>query len=220
MIRPFVRPVLVAVIGGLLLIAARPSFAQRAKPKARPQPARSYTFDAKSSEINIILKQEGLMSRRYPTHHVVAKSFDGKIELPADEAKMTVEVSAETKMLTNVDATMSEFERKEFHSSLRDVILEADKFPTIKFTSVSVSDLQKSADTRSFTLNGDLTLHDVTRRVAFPVKVTVKEKELRATGEGKLKQTDFGLKPFEKGLGLIKVGDEVTVSFSITAKTQ
>jgi polyisoprenoid-binding protein YceI len=208
------------VIGGLLLIAARPSFAQRAKPKARPQPARSYTFDAKSSEINIILKQEGLMGRRYPTHHVVAKNFNGKIELPADETKMTVEVSAETRMLTNVDATMSEFERKEFHANLRGVILEADKFPTIKFTSVSVSDLQKSADTRSFTLNGDLTLHGVTRRVAFPVKVTMKEKELRATGEGKLKQTDFGLKLFEKGLGLIKVGDEVTVSFSIAAKME
>jgi len=218
MIRPLVRPGLLAVIGGLLLIAAQPSSAQRAKPKPRPQPARTYAFDAQSGEINIILKQEGLMSRRYPTHHVVAKSFDGKVELPADETKMAAEVTAESKMLTNVDAAMSEFERKEFHANLRNVILETDKFPTIKFTSVSVTGLQKSADGRSFTLNGDLTLHGVTRRVAFPVNVTLKEKELRATGEAKLKQTDFGLKLFEKGLGLIKVGDEVTVSFSITAK--
>lgn len=213
----FTRFILLAVILGLSLLAAHPSSAQRAKPK--PQ-SRTYTFDARMSEINIILKQDGLMGRRYPTHRVVAKSFSGKIELPPDETKMAVEVIAETKMLINADEAMSDFERKEFHASLRGPILEADKFPAIKFTSVSVTGLQKIADARSFTLNGDLTLHGVTKRMAFPVNVTIREGELRATGEAKLRQSDFGVKPFEKGLGLIKVGDEVKVSFSIIAKTQ
>lgn len=212
-----IRWVLLTVSCVSFLFAGHPVSAQRAKPKA---PSRLYAFDATASEINITLKQDGLMGRRYPTHRVLAKSFNGKIELPADETKIEIEVSAETKMLTNVDATMSEFERKEFHASLRGPILEADKFPAIKFTSVSVTGLQKDADVRTFTLNGDLTLHGVTRRVAFPVTVTLKEKELRATGEGKLKQSDFGLTPFEKGMGLIKIGDEVKVGFSIIAKTQ
>lgn len=216
------RTILPVVIVGLLLIAAQSSSAQRPRPKPRqPQPkTRIFTFDAQASEINIILKQEGLMRSRYATHRVLAKSFDGRVELPADEAKMAVEVTAETKMLTNVDAGMSDFERKEFHANLRGPILEADKFPTIKFTSVWISDLQKDGDRRSFTLGGDLTLHGVTRRMAFPVNATIGEKELRATGEGKLKQSDFGIKPFEKGLGLIKVGDELKVSFSVIARTQ
>jgi len=34
------------------------------------------------------------------------------------------------------------------------------------------------------------------------------------------RKTDFGLTPFEKGLGLIRIGDELKVSFSIMAKTQ
>ena len=211
------RFILLAMISAHFLFAAHPASAQRAKPK--PQ-WRTYAFDARMSEINIILKQDGLMSRRYPTHRVVAKSFSGKIELPPDETKMAVEVIAETKMLTNADEAMSDFERKEFHASLRGPILEADKFPAIKFISVSVAGLQKIADARSFTLNGDLTLHGVTKRMAFPVNVTIKEKELRATGEAKLRQSDFGVKPFEKGMGLIKIGDEVKVSFSIIAKTQ
>jgi len=128
MMRPFARSVLLAVIGSLFLLAARPSAAQRAKPKPQPQPVRVYTFDAQASEINIILTQEGLMSRRYPTHRVVAKSFNGKVELPSDETKLAAEVTAETKMLTNADTGMSEFERKEFHANLRGPILEADKF--------------------------------------------------------------------------------------------
>lgn len=216
-VRPICRPICLLATGCLFLLAALPSAAQRAKPKA---PSHNYSFDAATSEINVILTQEGLMSRRYPTHRVLAKSFTGKIELPNDETKMSATLEAEAKMLTNMDTTMSEFERKEFHSALRSQVLEAEKFPVIKFVSVSVSGLQKDGDKRSFTLNGDLTLHGVTKRMAFPVSATITEKELRATGEAKLKQTDFGLKPFEKGMGLIKIGDEVKVSFSVVAKIQ
>src|SRR5258706_8850643 len=114
------RFILLAMVSAHVLFAAHPASAQRTKPKL---PSRIYTFDATASEINIILKQDGLMSRRYPTHRVLAKSFNGKIELPPDETKMAVEVAAETKMLTNADATMSDFERKEFHASLRGPIL-------------------------------------------------------------------------------------------------
>ena len=52
-------------------------------------------------------------------------------------------------------------------------------------------------------------MHGVTKRVAFPVNCNhQRNRELRAAGEAKLKQSDFGMKPFEKGLGLIKIGDE------------
>lgn len=218
MIRQFTKTILPACFISLLLAAEESGFAQRKK--ATPQPPRVYTFDATASEIAITLTQEGMISRRYPTHRVLAKSFSGKIQLPQDETKMTVELETDPKLLTNVDSAMGEFERKEFHAALRNQVLEADKFPTIKFTLVSVSNIQRDNDKRSFTLNGDLTIHGTTKRVSFPVNATISDKELRANGEEKLKQTDFGLKPFEKGLGLIKIGDELKVSFTIVAKLQ
>lgn len=187
--------------------------AQRAK-------VRVFAFDATASEINVILTQEGFISRRYPTHRVVAKSFSGKIELPADERKMTAALEAEAKSLTNQDAAMGEFERKEFHAALRNTVLEVETFPLIKFASTSLTDVQKTGDKRSFTLTGELTLHGVTKRVSFPINATISDTELRATGEAKLKQSDFGMKPFEKGLGLIKIGDEVKVTFTIVAKSK
>ena len=206
-----------AIIVCLLIPAASVS-AQRQKTK--PQPPRVFTFDATASEIAVILTQEGMISRRYPTHRVLAKGFNGKIELPTDETKIAVELETDPQKLTNVDATMGDFERKEFHAALRNQVLEADKFPTIKFTSVSVSNVQRDGDKRSFTLNGDLTIHGTTKRVSFPVNATISNNELRATGEEKFKQTEFGLKPFEKGLGLIKIGDELKVAFNIVAKMQ
>lgn len=197
------------------------SVAAPGQAKARPTKSapRTFTFDAATGEINVILTQEGLISRRYPTHRVVAKTFTGNISLPKDETKMTAALEAEAKEMTNVDAAMGDFERKEFHAVLRNTVLEADKFPTIKFAGVSVSELKKTGDQRTFTLNGDLTLHGVTKRVAFPVTATINATELRAAGEAKLKQSDFGMKPFEKGLGLIKIGDELKVTFTVVAKS-
>ena len=112
---------------------------------------------------------------------------------------------------------MSEFERSSFHKVLHENVLASDRFLTIKFRSVSVTNIQKSGDSRSFTLNGDLTLRGVTRRVAFPVKVTINGNQLRATGEETIKQTDFGITPYSGGLGTIKIGDQLTVSFTIVA---
>ncbi len=190
-----------------------PVNAQRAKPKSR-----SFVIDAAQSQINVILTQEGLVRKRYPTHRVLAKTFSGKIDLPREEARLKAEVEAEVVSLTNVDELMSEFERKEFHHSLRNQVLEAEKFPAIKFASVSVADVKQKGEGRSFTLTGDLTMHGVTKRVSFPVEVVISADQLRATGEARLKQTDFSMKPFEKGMGLIRVSDELTVNFQIVAK--
>lgn len=220
----------VALLLSLLFLLSSAS-AQRAKPKpkAKPTPkpeaqtgsqapSQNFAFDASQSQIKVLLNQRGLIARRHPNHTVLAKSFSGKINLPKDEARLTVTLETQSASLTNVDTTMGDFERKEFHAALRNEVLETEKFPTIQFSSVSVANIQRSGDHRTFTLTGDLTLHGVTQRVVFPVKATITKDQLQASGEAKLKQSDFGMKPFEKGLGLIKISDEVTVAFTITAK--
>jgi polyisoprenoid-binding protein YceI len=196
-------------LGGMFLAVD----AQRAKSRSR-----SFVVDATQSQINIVLAQEGLIRKRYPSHRIVAKAFSGKIDLPREEARLKAEVEAEVNSLTNVDELMSEFERKEFHHSLRNQVLEAEKFPAIKFASVSVAAVKQKGEDRSFTLTGDLMMHGVTKRISFPVEVTISADQIRATGEARLKQTDFAMKPFEKGMGLIRVGDELSVNFQIIAK--
>jgi len=201
----------------LLLAQNQDLSAQRAKQKDK---TRIYTIDLSQSRVTATLTQEGFIARRYPTHRVEVKNFSGKIEVSErDETRIAVEVEAEAKSLTNADESMTEFERREFHNVLNNSVLESDKFPVIKFVSVSVSDASKSGGTRSFTLNGDLTMRDVTKRVSFPVTVTISKDQLRATGDAELKQTDFGIKPYSGKLGMIKIGDEVKINFAIVAKS-
>jgi polyisoprenoid-binding protein YceI len=200
----------------LLLAHNQDLSAQRAQQKDK---TRAYTIDLSQSRVTVTLTQEGFIARRYPTHRVEVKNFSGKIEVSErDETQVAVEVDAEAKSLTNADEGMSEFERREFHNVLNNLALESDKFPRIKFVSASVSDARKSGETRAFTLSGDLTLRDVTKRVSFPVTVTIGKDQLRATGEAKLKQTDFGITPYSGKLGLIGIGDEVKIDFAIVAK--
>jgi polyisoprenoid-binding protein YceI len=201
----------------LLLAQNRDLSAQRAKLEDK---TRVYTIDLSQSRVVATLTQEGFIARRYPNHRVDVKNFGGKIEVSErDETRMAVEVEAEAKSLTNVDEGMSEFERKEFHNVLNNLVLESDKFPKIKFVSASVSDARKSGETRTFTLNGDLTMRDTTKRLSFPVAVTIAKDRLRATGEAALKQSDFGIKPYSGKLGLIKIGDDVKINFEIVAKS-
>ncbi|HEY7183463.1 MAG TPA: YceI family protein [Blastocatellia bacterium] len=189
------------------------------RPKQSPK-TRAYAIDLTQSQVTATLTQEGFIARRYPSHRVEVKNFNGKIEVSEkDETQIEVEVEAESKSLTNVDRDMSEFERKEFHSVVNNQVLESDKFPRIKFVSVSAIDAQISGEKRSFTLSGDLTLRDVTKRVSFPVTVTIAKDQLRASGEAKLKQSDFGITPYSGKLGLVKIGDEVKINFEIVAKS-
>ncbi len=202
-----------------LLLVTLDQVAPAQRPKQSPA-TRAYTIDLAQSNVTATLTQEGFIARRYASHRVEVKSFSGKVDVSEkDETRVAVEVEAESKSLTNVDKEMSEFERGEFHGVLNNTVLESEKFPRIKFVSVSISDARKSGETRSFTLNGDLTLRDVTKRVSFPVSVTIARDHLRATGEAKFKQTDFGITPYSGKLGLIKIGDEVKINFTILAKS-
>lgn len=195
----------------LLLALAGFSFADTKAP-------RLYTLDLAQSQLSLTLGQEGMIGKRYPTHLVVVKNFSCNITLPHDEKLTSVAFEAEAKSFTNADKLMSEFERRGFHDVLQNKVLESERYPAIKFKSVSVSGLKKNGDTRNFTLNGELVLHGVTKRVAFPVTVTLANDQLRATGEASLKQSDYGIQPYEGNMGLIKISDDLKIGFSIVAR--
>lgn len=199
----------------VFLLSATLTLAAQKKPTTQ-----IYEVDPSQSRIQIILKQEGFISRKYMSHLVVVKDYKIKIERAIDDSRLNVEVEADARTLTNRDETMGEFERKEFHHALRNVSLESEKYPTIKFLASSFSDFERSGNSRKFKLTGDLTMHGQTKRISIPVKVTLSENELTADGETKLTQSDFSIKPFEKGFGLIKVADELTVNFHLIAKAQ
>jgi polyisoprenoid-binding protein YceI len=183
------------------------------------RPVNNYAVDLASSAITLTITQDGLLARIRPTNTIAVKSFGGAVVMPQeDESRGSAQLLIEAKSFECVDKDMGEVERRELHSVLHGKILESEKHPQIVFRSAAILDLKREGDNRSFTLQGDLTLHGVTKRVSVPVKLTREANRLRATGEGIVKQSDFGIAPYSAAFGLIKIRDEVKVSFDVAAK--
>jgi len=93
------------------------------------------------------------------------------------------------------------------------------KFPTISFQLVDASSLQINGDDISVTVTGNLTMAGATRRISF--KTTGKNLKPGAyefKGSIALKMTDFKMKPPTAMLGVMKVGDAITLKFDINVE--
>lgn len=182
---------------------------------------RTYTIVASESSFWVFAGKSGLLSGLAHDHEIGVKSFGGKVTIPqagAGGGALTLEIDA--KSLTVLDKKPSEDDKKKISASMHSEVLESQKYPGISFKSVSVADLKPVGENAySFTLEGDLTLHGVTKRIAIPVNLTVTPQQLRAVGKYTLKQSDFGIKPYSAAGGTIKVKNEVVVNFNIVAKT-
>jgi polyisoprenoid-binding protein YceI len=162
----------------------------------------------------------GLFSALAHDHEIGVKSFSGRVVVPAAGAGGgSLEMEVDAPSLVVLDKKPSEEDKKKIFSSMHNEVLESAKYQKITFKSVSVSDVKQNGnDAYSFVVNGDLSLHGVTKRIAIPVAATVTPQQLRATGKYTLKQTDYGIKPYSAAGGTIKVKDEIVINFNIVAK--
>lgn len=202
---------------------AQTTKAQAAKKSSLPpapaaQP-RTYTIAASESSFTVFVGKAGLLSGLAHDHLIAVKSFVGRVSVAADLTQSTLQLEADAKSFTVLDKEVSEKDRAQITKAMHEEVIESAKYPQLTFKSVSITNVKPAGSgAQSFLLNGDLTLHGVTKRIAVPVTVTITPQQLRATGSYTLKQTDFGIKPYSAGLGAIKVKNEVTVNFSIIAK--
>jgi len=82
-------------------------------------------------------------------------------------------------------------------------------FPTATFESTEIAD----AGDGTYTVTGNLTLHGVTRQIAFPATITVGEGEVTANAEFSVKRFDFDIVYPGKADDLIR--DEVLVKLDL-----
>ncbi|HEY6169607.1 MAG TPA: YceI family protein [Verrucomicrobiae bacterium] len=101
--------------------------------------------------------------------------------------------------------------------------MKAEQNPkiTYKLTELMLKDAPRSAaDPMQFESKGEITVSGVTKPLAMPVTITRDGNKLKIHGATPLKMTDHGIKPPAPavGLGLIKTGDEVKITFDWVTK--
>lgn len=182
--------------------------------------ARSYRIVDAESRFTVFAGKAGFLSGLAHDHTVAVRAFSGSIKVPAGGLSgASLELEIDARSLEVIDEGVSDKDRAEIQSEMESKVLETARFPKIAFKSVSISDLKAEGERSRFLLHGDLTLKGATRRIAIPVAASIDASGVRATGEVVIKQTDFGIKPYSKGLGAVRVKDELKLSFDIRARS-
>lgn len=93
---------------------------------------------------------------------------------------------------------------------------DAEKHPNITFQLIDAVVQKSTAEDIDVVLTGNLTMAGVTKKVSFNTTgKALKAGTFQFAGSVPLKMTDFKMKPPTAMLGMMKVGDAITLKFSI-----
>lgn len=93
---------------------------------------------------------------------------------------------------------------------------DAEKHPTITFQLIDAVVQKATAEDIDVVLTGNLTMAGVSKKISINTTgKALKSGTLQFTGSVGLKMTDFKMKPPTAMLGMMKVGDAITLKFSI-----
>jgi polyisoprenoid-binding protein YceI len=165
--------------------------------------AQQRNIDTQKSSLTIRVGKTGAFSAVGHEHEIHARIHSGTADTGARPA---VEIHVNARELRVTDKDASEKERAEVQKTmLGPEVLDSEGHQEIVFKSTGA----ESVGQGRWTLHGNLTLLGQTR----PVSVQVTLKDERYTGEAKVKQTDFGIKP--PGKAGLRAKDEVTIEFDV-----
>ena len=140
-------------------------------------------------------------------------SWDATISAGEDPASTSLELNADSSSLHVREGKggvvpLGEDDKASIRQTIAEEILEGGP---IEFRSTSV---EPSADGGPLEVHGELNLLGTSRPLSFELSA---DEEGRLTGTAKLKQSDFGIKPYSALFGTLKVIDEIEVEFDGSA---
>jgi polyisoprenoid-binding protein YceI len=135
------------------------------------------------------------------------------------DASLSLTVKATSLALTD---NVSEKDRREIERTLQEEVLETARFPEISYVCPpgKVTVTGNGDGQFQVALNGDLTLHGVTRPHQMTARVFVSGDTLRGSAESSLRQGDFGIKLVSAAGGMIKVKEDVKLTCDFVALKQ
>jgi polyisoprenoid-binding protein YceI len=201
-------------------IEIQPGSAPEAAQVAATPAGDRYVINPMISRFTVKVTATGMLSAFGHSPNIQIRDLKGEIVFnpqAVDQSSLHLVVRADS--LTVAD-NISDKDRREMESQMRDQVLETSRYSEIVYDSHSVTAKSASDAPSDVVLMGQLTLHGVTRPQKVPARITVTGDLLRAFGEFSLRQSDYNIKPVSAVGGGLKVKDEVTFSFDIAARKQ
>lgn len=182
-----------------------------------PNSSVTYRIDASKSSFYVKAFVSGLFSTFGHDHNIQARDFTGEAvfspEKP-DQSSLWITVKAASLGVTD---KVSDSDRTQIEQTMRDEVLEINKYPEITFRSTRVSANKISDSEYDIQIDGNLALHGVTRATRINMRVAITGNTLQARGNLSLRQTDYHITPPSVAVGTIKVKDELKLTFDLVA---
>jgi polyisoprenoid-binding protein YceI len=171
---------------------------------------------APASRFEVTTGKSGLFGFAGHEHTIRARAFSGRIVYrPESIAASHIEITVLTDSLEVLTPPDTEEIRK-VTASMRTEVLDVADYPQIRLVSQRIE-----GTPRRITVTAALTIKGLTREVPLTVDLEIGADTLHATSSFKIKQTDFGIRPYRGGPGgTVRVADEVTFSISAVAIRQ
>jgi len=179
-----------------------------------------YEVDARASRLTVRAFATGFLSAFGHNPSISVRNLRGEARLASqtlDGASLRAAVAVDSLAVEN---DISDKDRREMQRAMNEEVLEAGKFPEISYECFRVSGNMTGERQFAFVLDGELTLHGVTRDQPISGRAFVTGDILRASGELVLRLSDHQITPVSAVGGGLKLKDEVKINFDVVARKQ
>jgi polyisoprenoid-binding protein YceI len=179
-----------------------------------------YVIDGRASRFTVRAFATGLLARMGHNPTIGIRDLSGELTFNPDKLEAgSFRIVIKSASLS-VQDDISSKDLREMERLMNQEVLETEKFPEILYEASAIS-VTKMADLLySATLNGNLTMHGVTRSQPIVTRVALLGSMVRASGDFSLNQTDYNIKLVSVAGGALKLKDELSFSFEIVARKQ
>ena len=179
-----------------------------------------FMIDARASRFTVQAFASGILSAMGHNPKIGIRTFSGELDFNQE----TIEAGGF--LLTVQPGSMavlddiSDKDRREMERLMKEEVLEVARYPEIRYEAATIAVSRVDGSLYSATLNGNLSLHGVTRGQPITARIAAFGEMLRTSGDFSLRQSDYQIKPVSVAGGALKLKDEVKLSFEMVARQQ
>lgn len=179
-----------------------------------------YVVDTKASQFTVQAFASGLISAVAHSPRIAIREWYGETEfVPGSLRDARLNVTVKPSSLQVLDELRDD-DRREIHRVMNQEVLESDRYPQIIFQSTQVT-ADKQNDTLYRTkIQGDLSLHGVTKSLELSCQVAFGLDSLRVYGDFMILQPDYEIKVASIARGTLKLRDELKFTYYVVARKQ
>jgi polyisoprenoid-binding protein YceI len=176
-----------------------------------------YAIDSKVSQFTVQAFASGLISSVAHSPKIAIRGWTGDVRfIPGTLGEANLKINVRSDSLQVLDE-MGESDKRKLHRVMYEEVLEVSRFPEISFESSHIG-VEKLRDNLSrVNVEGQLTLHGVTKGETFFSQVAMSDGSFRAYGEFSLLQSDYSIRIASIAGGTMKLQDELKFSFYVVA---